>query len=225
MAGMTDGRAPLRATGRKRDGGRSRCPRRWSSCVPGGGRATPTGRRGARAGLPCRGGPVARRTGRSGRRPGAATAALKPERAGSGYAPRSGSSRPARTPRKAGRQTAVTSARPTSLSSRRPPVRRCAPREYTSTTLRRSSGPARVAGQACGRLALLSAPKPLSVVLHPHYATPFRIGWHSATLKFVPLLLVRHAQAKPRKDWGGDDGARPLSLMVYAKPKGWCDHG
>jgi 8-oxo-dGTP diphosphatase len=27
----------------------------------------------------------------------------------------------------------------------------------------------------------------------------------------VPLLLVRHAQAKPRKDWDGDDGARPLS--------------
>jgi 8-oxo-dGTP diphosphatase len=27
----------------------------------------------------------------------------------------------------------------------------------------------------------------------------------------VPLLLVRHAQAKPRKEWDGDDGARPLS--------------
>jgi broad specificity phosphatase PhoE len=33
----------------------------------------------------------------------------------------------------------------------------------------------------------------------------------SATLKTVPVLLVRHAQAVPRKDWHGVEDQRPLT--------------
>jgi 8-oxo-(d)GTP phosphatase len=35
-------------------------------------------------------------------------------------------------------------------------------------------------------------------------ARPFR-------RRFVPLIVLRHAQARPRKQWGGDDRGRPLS--------------
>jgi len=36
----------------------------------------------------------------------------------------------------------------------------------------------------------------------------------------VPLLLVRHAQAKPRKEWDGEDGVRPLSSHGLRQAEG-----
>jgi broad specificity phosphatase PhoE len=40
----------------------------------------------------------------------------------------------------------------------------------------------------------------------PKLATSGKLGW-------VPLLLVRHAHAPARRDWPGDDRARPLSAQ------------
>jgi 8-oxo-dGTP diphosphatase len=36
----------------------------------------------------------------------------------------------------------------------------------------------------------------------------------------VPLLLVRHAHAKPRKEWDGEDGVRPLSSHGLRQAEG-----
>ncbi len=36
----------------------------------------------------------------------------------------------------------------------------------------------------------------------------------------MPLLLVRHAQAKPRKEWDGEDGVRPLSTHGLRQAEG-----
>jgi broad specificity phosphatase PhoE len=36
----------------------------------------------------------------------------------------------------------------------------------------------------------------------------------------VPLLLVRHAQAKPRKEWDGEDRVRPLSPHGFRQADG-----
>ncbi len=36
----------------------------------------------------------------------------------------------------------------------------------------------------------------------------------------MPLLLVRHALAKPRKEWAGDDGVRPLSSHGLRQAEG-----
>jgi broad specificity phosphatase PhoE len=36
----------------------------------------------------------------------------------------------------------------------------------------------------------------------------------------VPLLLVRHAHARPRKEWSGDDNVRPLSAHGLKQAEG-----
>ena len=36
----------------------------------------------------------------------------------------------------------------------------------------------------------------------------------------MPLLLVRHAQAKPRKEWDGEDRERPLSSHGFRQAEG-----
>ena len=36
----------------------------------------------------------------------------------------------------------------------------------------------------------------------------------------MPLLLVRHAQAKPRKEWDGEDRVRPLSPHGFRQADG-----